>query len=143
MTKLVAEKKLPKFLLEKASQEGSEYAWPIEVIPEVIEAAQKLKLLNVGGQLQFRIPDVGTCECYWLEVDTYKSVPKTLSWNERIDLAAKAALRDYETLRQEKDFIAEGTEAFSKYIDKYIADGGDINKTMWFVWYLSDEEDGF
>lgn len=134
-----AEEKLPKNLLEKASLRGGEYAWPIAVIPEVIEVARKSNLLNIGGQLQFRIPNGGTCECYWIEVDTYKSVPENLSWAERVDLAAKVALEDFKTLRQSVDFIAEGRRGFATHIDKYIETGGDINVAMCFVWYLSEE----
>ena len=53
---------LPKHIVAKATRRGNEYAWPIEDIPTVIDAASDEGLLNVGGQLQFRIPKGGTCE---------------------------------------------------------------------------------
>lgn len=135
----MATEKLPQSLLEKASLRGKEYAWPLAVIPEVIEAARKANLLNIGGQLQFRIPDGGTCDCYWVGVYTYKSVPENLPWAERVDLAAKVALEDFQILRETSDFLAEGREGFSAPIDEYINAGGDINTAMCFVWYLSTE----
>ena len=56
------ELRLPHDLLQRASLRGSEYAWPIEDIPKVIEAARQANLASIGGQLQFRLPDGGTCE---------------------------------------------------------------------------------
>ena len=54
---------LPGQLLERATLRGSERAWPIGDIPEVIEVAKENDLASVGGQLQLRFPDGGTCEC--------------------------------------------------------------------------------
>ena len=67
-------KKLPDEILKRASLRGKEYAWPLDDIPHVIRACEAADLVNVGGQLQFRIPDGGTCECHWVEVDTMKQV---------------------------------------------------------------------
>lgn len=108
-------------------------------MPKIIETAKELNLLNIGGQLQFRIPDGETCECYWIEVDTYKSIPSNMIWEERVKMAAKVALENFQTLKETVDFIAEGRKGFSKYIDEYVDAGGDINTATCFVWYLSDE----
>lgn len=129
---------LPKSLLDNATLNGNEYAWPINVIPEVIEAARKSNLLNIGGQLQFRFPD-GICECYWVQIDTHTSLPENLDWTERVNLTADIALKDFQVLQHSFDFLAEGREGFAIHIDKYIEAGGDIDNVMCFVWYLDNE----
>ena len=130
-----AESFLPLELLQKASLKGKEYAWPINDIPDVIEAARKASLLNIGGQLQFRLSDA-TCECYWVEVDTYKTVSTSLSWNEQVNLAAAVALKDFETLKTTTNFIEEGRKGFPNHLNNK-----NIEKTMCFVWYLSTKEE--
>ena len=102
------ESRLPLDILQRASLRGNGYAWPIEDIPKVIEAARQASLASIGGQLQFRRPDGGTCECYWIEVDTYKSVPTSLPWGERINQTAAVARADFSRLLSKFDFAAEG-----------------------------------
>lgn len=68
----------------------------LSAIPEVIEAARRAHLLNMGGQVQFRLPNGSTRECYWIEVDTYKRVSTELSWQGRVALSANVALRDFQ-----------------------------------------------
>jgi len=102
------ELRLPHAILQRASLRANEYAWPIEDIPNVIEAARQANLASIGGQLQFRLPDGGTCECYWVEVDTYKSVPASLPWQERVDQTAAVALADFSHLLSKFDFVTEG-----------------------------------
>jgi len=123
---------LPKELLDQASLRGSEYAWRVEDIPRVIHAARDANLLNIGGQLQFRLPDGGTCECYWIEVDTSKTVSDSEDWKTRVARSAEVALAGFDELRAKYDFVAEGKRAF----DKHLANG-DPKDVMWFVWYLS------
>jgi hypothetical protein len=86
----------PPEVLQGASLAGNEYEWRVKDIPDVIEAARLSNLISIGGQLQFRLPDGGTCECYWVEVDTYKSVDKALPWQERVTRTAEVALRDFQ-----------------------------------------------
>ena len=131
-----AESFLSAELLKKASLRGKEYAWPVYDIPVVIEAGRIAELLNIGGQLQFRLADGGVCECYWVDVDTYKTVSKDLPWGERVNLAAHTALKDFQTLKNTKDFIKEGKHGFPKYLDDRNAE-----QAMCFVWYLSTEEE--
>jgi hypothetical protein len=139
-----AEQELPAELLERAVQSspGHEYAWRLEDIPLVIEAARSLNLISVGGQLQFRLPDGGgTCECYWVDVDTYNSVDKRLPWAARVGRTAEVALRDFEALPQRYDFIAEGRAAFASSLDALVAQGRDPADSMCFVWYVLCEAD--
>jgi len=57
------ELRLPRDFLRRAVVRCTECAWPIADIPKVIDAARQANLASVGGQLQFRLPDGGTCEC--------------------------------------------------------------------------------
>lgn len=107
----------------------------------MIEATRAAKLVSIGGQLQFRLPDGGTCECYWIEVDTYKSVDKSLSWQDRVNRTAEAATRDFTALQERFDFMAEGRKAFPDYLDKLLADGRDPADVMCFVWYVLCEDE--
>ena len=132
--------RLPKELLMRASLQDGEYAWRISDIPEVIEAARKADLVNIGGQLQFRIPD-GTCECYWLEVDTYKSVPKSLSWGERVARTAEVALADFTRLVSEYDFLEEGRREFGPHLKELEDRGENLADFICFVWYVRKYEE--
>jgi hypothetical protein len=132
---------LPSDILERASRRGNEYAWRLRVIPDVIVAARGANLVSVGGQLQFRLPDGGTCECYWVQVDTYKSVDKALLWGERVSRTAEVALADFDALQKRFDFIAEGRVGFASHLDALVAQGLDPIDSMCFVWYVLSEAD--
>ena len=133
------ERHLPKDLLDRASLRGKEYAWRVDDIPEVIEAARRAGLVSIGGQLQFRLPDGGICECYWVEVDTYRSVSKELPWTERVARTADVASADFTRLASEYDFLEEGRRAFRmgqvEHRDESPAE------MMWFVWYVLDADE--
>lgn len=129
---------LPAPILSQASLRGNEYAWPIDTIPFVIAAAREASLVSVGGQLQFRLTDGGTCECYWIEVDTYKTVPERLPWEDRVHRTADAALTDFERLRSKVNFLDEGRRSFSAHFNALEERGGDPAEAMCFVWYLLD-----
>ncbi len=133
--------RLPQDLLQRASLRGNEYAWPVGDIPRVIEAARRANLVSIGGQLQFRLPDGGTCECYWIEVDTYQSVPTTLPWQERVSQTATVALTDFLRLSSKFDFIAEGRSAFAEHFKQLEGPSPDPAQAMCFVWYVDDGED--
>lgn len=135
-----AESRLPPHLLERASDEGSELAWSIDDIPEVIEAARVANLVSIGGQLQFRFPSA-TCECYWIEVDTYKSVPTSASWRERVDQTAAVATAEFSQLSKRFDFLAEGRNSFPDVFAEKEREGQDPAGAMWFVWYVQSEKE--
>lgn len=134
------EQLLPTFLIERATLRGNEYAWRLGDIPTVIEAARDASLISIGGQLQFRMPDIGTCECYWVEVDTYKDVSETLAWSERVTSTAKSALSQFNRLVEECDFIAEGRKAFAQHLLTFETQGGDLDDALCFVWYVESEQ---
>jgi hypothetical protein len=132
-----AERHLPKELIERASLRGNEYAWPVADIPLVIEAVRQARLINIGGQLQFRFADGTTCECYWVEVDTGKTVPESISWDERVAETATVALRDFATISSKYDFFEEGRRSFSAAFAEVERQGHDPRQTMCFVWYAA------
>ena len=136
MNRNAAEQSLPQVLLQSASLRGNEYAWQIDDIPKVIEAARQANLVNIGGQLQFRLPDGSTCECYWVQVDTYRSMPGLLTWQELVERIATVALADFSNLLSEFDFLVEGRRAFAKHLDALEQQGQDPKQAMCFVWYL-------
>jgi len=128
---------LPQELLQRATLSGKEHAWRIADVPSVIAAARDAGLISIGGQLQFLLPDIGTCECYWVEVDTYKSVPMSLPWTERVERTAFTALSDFARLSSRFDFLAEGRRGFAEPFKTFELQGGDPAQFMWFVWYVA------
>ncbi len=134
----LAERHLPNEILERASLRGNEYAWPVTDIPLIIEAVRQSNLVNIGGQLQFRFPDGTTCECYWVEVDTCKTVPESLPWAERVTQTAAIALRDFATLSSRYDFFEEGSCNFSAAFKEVETQGYNPHDAMCFVWYAAE-----
>lgn len=132
-----AAESLPEELLRRASVRGHEYAWRIVDIPEVIEATKREGMISVGGQLQFRFPNGVTCECYWVEVDTLKTVAADLPKSERVVQSATAALSAFEALKNRFDFVAEGRSSFGGTFEEFEAAGGKPEDTMCFVWYVN------
>ena len=136
-----AEKLFPEDVIARATLRGREYAWPVGDIPTVIEAARSANLINIGGQLQFRIPEGGTCECCWVEVDTYKEVAEDLPWTERVLATAATALSQFQKLCDECDFVAEGRTAFGDHLGEFEAQGGNLNEALCFVWYVKSQKE--
>jgi hypothetical protein len=130
----------PPALLGRANLAGNEYAWPVTEIPAVIAATEAANLVSVGGQLQFRLPE-GVCECYWVEVDTYRDVPKTAPWQERVEKTAASATEQFAQLRQDFDFAEEGRKAFSAHLIAAERQGVSTASAMCFVWYVLNAEE--
>lgn len=122
-------------LRSAACRSGGEWGWQPETISLVINEAEKLGLLNVGGQLQFLLPEA-TCECYWVEVNAFMSEPEGLTWAERVALSATAARQQMVDISLRYDFIEEGRKAFADPFAAYEAAGGNVHDRMCFVWYL-------
>lgn len=132
----MSQDRLPSHILKRASLRGGEYAWLVNDIPLVIEAARAANLSSVGGQLQFGIPE-GTCECYWVGVSP--KIDKTLPWQQIVQSTADESLRLYRALRDRFDFLAEGT-GFPP-LDALKAQGGNPADYMCFVWYTLSEDE--
>lgn len=133
------ETKLPARLLERATLRGNEWAWPVGDVLEVIEAARQANLINIGGQLQLRLPAGATCECYWVEVDTFNSVSPDLPWSELVEKSAAAARCQFQDLQEKYDFMAEGRSAFREQVEELEASGADPSSALCFVWYFEGE----
>jgi len=127
---------LPQDLLDRGTKRGNEWAWPIGEIPAVIDVSRRANMVNVGGQLQFRIPNGGTCELCWIEVDALKLVPPNLSWQARVEQTAALALHQFQDLQRQFDFLAEGQIAYGQYLDQMREGGADPQNAMCFVWYF-------
>jgi hypothetical protein len=128
-------------LRDLAVRSGNEWGWPLHLIPRVIDEAEELNLLSLGGQLQFLLP-AGTCECYWVSVEALQDEPGGLDWSARVAFAATNARHQFEGIKQRYDFIAEGRKAFDAHLEAYEAGGGDPQKAMCFIWYLAAQNDG-
>lgn len=132
---------LPDELRQSACRSSGEWGWPPELIPRVIEEAEKLGLLSLGGQLQFLLP-CGICECYWVDVNPLANVPEELPWGERVSLAAAASLRGFDEVKSKFEFIAEGRKAFAEHFEAFEAAGGNLEEVMCFIWYLDGRPEG-
>jgi hypothetical protein len=132
---------LPEHILARASVRGNEFSWRVVDISDVIEAAKVAQLVNIGGQLQFRLSNGFICECYWVEVDTHRDVPSDLVWPERVSRSAEVAHSQFQQLCKEFDFVAEGRSAYAPHLQAFEAQGGDINEAACFVWYVQSQVD--
>lgn len=130
---------LPSHLLNNASVRGKEYAWPLELIPSVIESCKAAGLVSLGGQLQFRLPS-GTCECYWVAVDTRTQIDTGREWDDLVSRSASIALRQFETLKSKFNFEEEGRKAFASSFSQLESAGGAPKDHACFVWYARDRD---
>lgn len=128
------EEALPKNLISKASiTPGGEYAWKMDDIPKVIEAARIAGLANLGGQPQFQDP-IGTAEPYWLNFDSSDRKVKE-NWQQYVDRTAVETLEEFKQLCKETDFEEEGVKNW-KHIKEAKQKGLNINEHLWFVLYF-------
>lgn len=128
--------RLPPELLQKASLRVNDYAWRVEDLPAIIDAAAETGLANIGGHLQFRIPHGGSCDAYWVIVDTFPRLPKNLAWADEVKWCAAEARRQFAELRAKFDFVAEGLRFYARDLHDFERRGGSIEDAMWFVWHL-------
>lgn len=135
---IFAESLLPPEVLARASQRGNEYAWHVDEICTVIAAAEEALLVNLGGQLQFRLSNGDTCECYWVDVDIGTSELGGANWAEKVRHAGEIARERFLKLRKRYDFLHEGRANFQP-VREAEAKGEDLSAAMYFVWYVADE----
>ena len=134
---LDCEKLLPPNVLSKATLRGKEYAWPTDSVEEAIEAARKCGLANIGGEVQFRIPN-GTCELYWMGFDS-ESQAEGETWRAYVDRSADEVLNRVRQLRSQDDFVNEGVQTF-KVLEKMHKEGVDLHQYLCFVLYFDEEQ---
>lgn len=130
------ERALPSELIRRASLRGGEYAWQLHDIPEVIEAARAARLVNIGGQLQFRLPDGGICECYWIEVDALREVDAASPRETIVQLSADAAQREFSSLPPPESLLRQGRASFDEHLGTAKISDDDLSACMCFVWYF-------
>ena len=136
MSELFTSIEFPKHLLKRATLRGGEFAWQLDDIPDVIEAIKIAGHINIGGQLQFRLKDGPTCECYEVAVDTQK-ILETSDQSDLAAISAAEALRQFNEIRNEDEFIARGRAAFANVFDDARATASDLKDAMCFVWYAT------
>jgi len=61
---------LPPDVLQGALLLGNEWAWALSSFPDALKNAEAHGYACLGGQFQFRLPDGGTCEMYWISADS-------------------------------------------------------------------------
>ena len=64
-----------------------------------------------------------------------------MSWQERVNKTADAALTEFKILKTKYDFIEEGRKNFKEHLDEAEKLGANIQDMMCFVWYTNNEEE--
>jgi hypothetical protein len=128
----VCERFLPASVLSRASLRGNEYAWPLAAVEATVAAAAASGLANLGGQAQFRIPD-GTCELYWLSVDSGER-RRDETWDAYVTRTAAEVRTQFAALRERTDFVNEALQW--PQLARLHAEGVDLNQYLCFVLYF-------
>jgi hypothetical protein len=119
--------------LSRASLRGNEYGWPLEAVEEAVAVAAASRLANLGWEVQFRIPD-GTCELYWLSLDSGERCCDE-AWEEYVTRTALEVLEQFAALRERTDFIKEALQW--PELARRHAEGIDLNQYLCFVLYFA------
>src|SRR5262245_5816498 len=135
-----SESKLPRAILARCvySTPGGEYAWRLEDIPAVIDAARDASLFNLGGTLQFYLPDGEICEAYWVDVDVGDPPEKLATWEDKVDWAAMTARKRLREATDHAKLVQGGRDAFEQ-LRALEEQGVDLSTLMCFQWSVSDE----
>lgn len=127
---------LPPGFYDHASRRGHEWAWPVSQIREVIEAVRKANAINLGGQLQLRLPGMDTIELPDIEVDALTLMPAGLAWPDQVEASATHALAQLCDLENRFDFEAEARAALIGKIDDGSVQEDLPREVMCFAWYF-------
>ena len=128
------ESTLPPAIRALGDLRGNEYAWRREDLPRVFEAAKAAGLANLGGQVQFRLPD-GTCELYWQNFDVV-SRRHDEPWDafvERSRIDVDVALS---RLPPDEELVADGLAHF-EFLRDQAAARVNIKAALCFVSYFA------
>lgn len=135
MSRMDAEQRLPKTILDKAVLASNEYGWREEDFAEVVEAARQVPMGIIGGQVQYRFPDA-TCELYWLSYDP-KSRQRGEGWVDYCNRSAKECMEKFNLLISTGNIEKEALEW--PFIAEQKSRGVDINKYKIFLLYFNDK----
>ncbi len=134
-----SESKLPREIRARAvyGRPGGEYAWRVQDIPAVIDAARDASLFNLGGTLQFYLPGGEILECYWVDVDVGDPPAQIEDWEDKVHWAAMTARRRFQESTKSFDLVGPARTAFEALREEE-AKGVDLSSLMCFVWSVSD-----
>ncbi len=117
---------------------GNEWAWKPSELPAVFQKAKELKIAAIGGTAQFRLPD-GTCELYWISIDT-KLPTDNETWEEYAIRSNDEALAQLTHQTQTINFHREA--ANWSFVSEHTLDRGiDPLDFLCYVFYFSDERE--
>lgn len=137
-----SESKLPREIRARCvySTPGGEYAWRLEDIPAVIDAARDAALFNLGGVLQFFTPDGEIHEATWVDVDVGDPPDKLKTWEDQVDWAAVTARKRFREATDHAKLVQGGRDAFEE-LRELEEKGVDLSTLMCFQWSVSDEKE--
>jgi hypothetical protein len=104
---MVSDRLLPE-IVRGATLRGNEYGWAVSAFPDAIAKAQEHDYACLGGQFQFRLPDGGTCEMYWLEANSGERKPGE-AWSNYSRRSCTEVLQGFQHLMSTTDFQKEAS----------------------------------
>jgi hypothetical protein len=128
-------------LMQRAFRDEDVYGWRPEDAPEVIEAARKASLRISGGMLLVFLPTEiggGTCSPRGQGIQLFTSISTELPWDEQVNKSADSALSEFKTLREKRDFVAEGRKAAGEVLKELGRPDTDIANMLGFEWHFRD-----
>jgi hypothetical protein len=131
------ELRLPKNLLDKAARRDNEYGWRLIDVLDVIEAARKVPMGTIGGQVQY-IPPSGTCELYWLSYDS-SDRKKNEDWLTYCNRSANECSEKFKQLLH-VDIQQDAINSFPNSLTENGKAIDNINDYQIFILYFDDEE---
>jgi hypothetical protein len=114
---------LPTGIAEGATLRGNEYGWIPSAFPSALVKAEAHGYACLGGQFQFRLPDGGTCEMYWLKADAAERRPKE-PWSDYAHRSCSEVRQEFERLMTTSDFKSEASNwpRFRDEIEQKVSD---------------------
>lgn len=132
-----AEQQLPAPILAKAVILGREYGWRRGDIASAIAAAPSVGLANVGGEVNFVLPE-GICDLYWLAFGCRSPRPGE-PWDAYVNRSAQETLASLEKILSH-DLVRAGVENFASLKEK-LEQGVDLEPYLLFVASFATKED--
>jgi len=132
------EEKLPQEILSRAVMSGRESGWRKDDVIQAIEAAARVGLATIGGEIQFVLPE-GTCELYWLGYDSGEQQPGE-AWANYVTRSSRECIAAIRRITSQIDLIREGTENFT-LLHEEAAQGVNLEYYLVFILYFVDQEE--
>jgi hypothetical protein len=118
-----------------ATRTNNEYGWQLDCFPGALAKAEALGFACLGGQFQFRLSS-GTCEMYWLSVDSKERKPAE-PWPAFCRRSCSEILSGFTKLHAETDFRKMASEWPS--VQDAMAQGLDPHQVLVFAAYFVTE----